>query len=177
MTLPDPEYRALAFEVCTAFDRAGIVAVLSGGGAATIYAPSSYQSSDLDFVADFYGVEQVGVQVVLELGFVSKGRIWEKPGVLYTLDFPKGPLGIGDEYIQKWDTLLEGDAILHIITPTDSVKDRLAAFLHWNDFSGLEQALAVAAAQAIDLQEVRRWCEAESGSAKFAQFIERLQRP
>ena len=30
------------------------------------------------------------------------------------------------------------------MTPTDSVKDRLAAYYHWNDQQALEQAIMVA---------------------------------
>lgn len=40
----------VAFAVGTALERAGITAVLTGGSAATFYAPDAYQSSDLDFL-------------------------------------------------------------------------------------------------------------------------------
>jgi hypothetical protein len=43
----------VAFAVCTALDRDGITAVLTGGSAATFYAPEAYQSEDADFVLSF----------------------------------------------------------------------------------------------------------------------------
>lgn len=39
----DSSLRDVAFEVCTALDRVGVTAVLSGGGAATLYAPHAIQ--------------------------------------------------------------------------------------------------------------------------------------
>ena len=44
----------VAFAVCTALARAGVTAVLSGGGAATFYAPEAIQSYDLDFILEVY---------------------------------------------------------------------------------------------------------------------------
>lgn len=42
-----------AYEVGTVLDRAGVVAVLTGGSAATFYAAHSYQSHDLDFASRY----------------------------------------------------------------------------------------------------------------------------
>ena len=44
----------LALIVCTALERVGQTAILTGGGAATFYAPEAYQSRDLDFVFEFW---------------------------------------------------------------------------------------------------------------------------
>ena len=43
----------VAFAVCTALHTNGGVAVLTGGSAATYYAPDAYQSRDLDFLHAF----------------------------------------------------------------------------------------------------------------------------
>lgn len=50
----------VATAVCSALDRTGITAVLTGGSAATYYAPEAYQSSDIDFVAVRFGPTQPG---------------------------------------------------------------------------------------------------------------------
>ena len=63
--------RELAFIVCTALDRKGATAVLTGGGAATIYSAEAYKSRDLDFVLSFGG--EVGVCEEWEDGWVGKG--------------------------------------------------------------------------------------------------------
>jgi hypothetical protein len=57
----------IAFAVCTALERAGFVAVLTGGSAATFYAPDAYQSKDLDFVITLRG--QAGEEALKAIGF------------------------------------------------------------------------------------------------------------
>ncbi len=164
--------REVAFAVCTAFDHHGIVAVLSGGGAATIYAPNDYQSRDIDWVTEWRG--HGGQQVLNKLGYVLQGQQYVHTSNPFTLDFPPGPLMVGDDEIQKWDTLFEGSQLLHVISPTDSVRDRLAAYLHWNDVPSLEVALAVARHQPIDLPLVEEWCRREGRPDRFEVFRRRL---
>jgi hypothetical protein len=55
------------------------------------------------------------------------------------------------------------------------VKDRLAAFFHWNDKQSFEQALMVAEAQNIDLEAVRQWSKSEGAESKFQIFEQRLR--
>lgn len=118
----------------------------------------------------------MGLEVIRSLGFESKGRVYAKPGVYYTLDFPPGPLAVGAEVLTRWDSLKEGDRVLHILRPTDCVKDRLAAYIHWRDESSLDQALAVARRQTVSLDEIGKWCSGEGGERHYAQFLARLQR-
>ena len=61
------------------------------------------------------------------------------------------------------------------MTPTDSVKDRLAAYYHWNDQQALEQAIMVAKVQKINLREVKRWSEKEGHAEKYKDFLNRLR--
>ncbi len=63
---------------------------------------------------------------------------------------------------------------LSLLSPTDCVKDRLAAFYHWNDLQCLEQALLVAEAKKVDLKEVQRWSVAENKSVEFQRIRRRL---
>lgn len=63
---------------------------------------------------------------------------------------------------------------LRILSPTDCVKDRLAAFYHWDDPQSLEQALMVAERRRIDLKEVERWSKVEGNLNKYNVFIKRL---
>ncbi len=62
-----------------------------------------------------------------------------------------------------------------MITPTDCVKDRLAAYYYCNDPQSLEQALMMAQAQEIDLGEIRRWSKKEGRADKYADFLNRLK--
>jgi len=54
------------------------------------------------------------------------------------------------------------------------VKDRLAAYYHWGDLPSLEQAVLVAKANDVDLNEIERWSEVEGASDKLENFLERL---
>lgn len=163
----------VAFEVGTALADANVVAVLSGGGAAATYAPEAYQTQDLDFILQS---ARVKVDPILELGFRPRGRsgMYEHPDIPFTLEFPGGPLAVGDEVVREWMTLREADRQLNILTPTDCVRDRLAAAIHWKDEKSIEQALAVARRHSTDLSTIENWCRAEGGDAVFQSFMGRL---
>jgi hypothetical protein len=133
----------VAFAVCTALDDAGIKAILTGGSAATFYAPDAYQSSDLDFVITFRGGGD-GAGALAALGYRPEAGAYVHRESQLPIEFPPGPLMIGDDHITRWATVERGGGErLHVLSPTDSCRDRLAALLFWQDFSGLEQALAV----------------------------------
>lgn len=167
--------RDLAFIVCTALAEAGETAVLTGGSAATVYAPEAYESQDLDFIfTQWSAIANPSAKPLLDLGFTLKGGAYVHSQSPFTLEFPPGPLAVGEEHITSWNTLREGDMVLHILSPTDCVRDRLAWFLFNNDYNSLEQALAVAKKQTINLLVVKRWCIAQGEGTKFKLFLNRL---
>ena len=173
----DSSLRAVAFIVCTALDRAGLTAVLTGGGAATVYAPSAYQSRDLDFVLQFRGSTSEGPRALSLLGYRLSGNVYVHEESELTLDFPPGPLMVGGDVLGRWDTLREDELLLHIIDPTDSCRDRLAGFVFWNDRGSLHQALAVASSERtrVDLERIRDWCRREGKKEGFHEFERRLR--
>ncbi|RJQ45308.1 MAG: hypothetical protein C4538_08765 [Nitrospiraceae bacterium] len=61
------------------------------------------------------------------------------------------------------------------MTSTDSIKDRLAAYYHWNYIQALEQAIMVANEQKSDIGEVRRWSLKEGHKDKFQHFLDELK--
>jgi hypothetical protein len=166
----------VAFAVCTALSRAGYTTVLTGGSAATYYAPAAYQSKDLDFVITLQG--KAGEDALASLGFKRKGDFYEHAKSPFPLEFPPGPLGIGEDLVTTWSTIKRKREVLHVLTPTDCCRDRLASYLFWNDFSGLEQALAVhrAQPQQVDLKAVKAWCRREGHAQKYELFSSRLSR-
>ncbi len=168
--------RELAFIVCTALDHAGSQAVLTGGGAATVYAPETCQSLDIDFVFSFWSaVESVSANPLFELGFERENSLYRHPKNPITVEFPAGPLKVGADDILHWDTLKENSQLLHILTPTDCVRDRLAWYLFADDYASLEQAVSVALKHQIDLELVGSWCAREGESKKFEAFLHRLR--
>jgi hypothetical protein len=161
----------VAFAVCTGLDAVGTRAVLTGGSAATFYAPSAYQSRDADFVITMTASPQAATAAMTGLGFTEAGGIYShQSGNMFTVEFPPGPLAVGGDLIDGHDTVRRDGEVLYVLTRTDSVCDRLAGFYHWNDRSALAAAVAVAGSGAVDLQAIERWSGREGMTAKFAEF-------
>lgn len=95
----------VAFIVCTALDRSGIRAVLTGGSAATYWSPEVYQSRDADFVLNFGSEERSVVEVMQALGYRSNGGTWTHKRSTFTVDFPGGPLAIGHDLVKDFDRI------------------------------------------------------------------------
>jgi hypothetical protein len=174
----------VAFAVCTALDRARIEAVLTGGSAAVHYAPSVMQSYDADFILEF-GVPGSAVAAALAtIGFSPhKNGFFAHPSSRFTVEFPAGPLAIGSEILRSFSTERRGDEVLHVLSPTDAVRDRFMAFYAWGDISALTASLAVAWAigDAFQLEVFERWATRESNHdisyppARLAIFLERFR--
>jgi hypothetical protein len=159
----------VAFHVCTALEGASVTAVLTGGSAATFYAPDAYQSRDIDFVITVWAPN--AERALLDAGFTRDIDCYVHPDTVFPIEFPQGPLMVGDDHIRTWNTVRRDSEVLNVLTPTDSCRDRLAAFLFWNDFSGLEQALSVCRARSdVDLDAVRSWCR-RTGHLKKWQLL------
>lgn len=164
--------RDVAFTVCTALHDAGVEAVLTGGSAATVYAPRAHQSRDLDFIITFRKSVTDAGGVLESMGYRQVHDHYEHMNNPLILEFPGGPLAIGGELIVRWNTMRKGRRLLNIITPTDCVRDRLAGFLFWHDRGSLDQALAVSRTvrDDIDMGVVRRWCRKEGKDAEWREF-------
>lgn len=172
--IPSMTLIEVAFELGTAFKESNITAVLCGGSAATFYAPEAYQSRDLDFVLSMWTNEATVLEIIKGFGFSQVGRTFASNQTPFTLDFPKGPLSVGEDPITSWNTVKKGTQELQVIRPEDSVKDRLAAYFYWNDYPGLSQAVAVASTTIIDTKEIENWARREGELEKFGDFIRRL---
>ncbi len=147
--------------------RAGIDVVLSGGSAVTIYSENKYISKDLDLV-NVYAANRRKIKTVMsELGFQEEGRYFTHAETKLFIEFPAGPLAIGEEPVKEIVEREVSTGTLRIISPTDCVKDRLAAYYNWNDKQCLVQAKYVSQRQDVDLEEVRAWSEREGMLAKF----------
>jgi hypothetical protein len=175
----------LATTVSVELERQKIVATLSGGSAVSIYTDNNYLSEGLDFVTIAL-VEEL--RTALEpLGFKHTGRprlsVFEHPATSWYLEFPPAPLSFGGTYIDPSQCALvdTGLGSLRIITPTQSVMDRLIAAAVWNEPQSLEQALLVVEFQhdKIDWDELDRWVGVEgiSGDKEILEFYERVGRP
>jgi hypothetical protein len=174
----DDTLRVVAFKICTALQEAGLTVVLTGGSAATVYAPNAYQSLDLDFVVQFNRTPlQAGERALHELGYSEEKGMYVHRKNPFTIDFLEHPLSIGEEAIVSWTTLREEGMYLHILSPTDSCRDRLAHFLFWNDRAALAQAVAIAREQDVDVASIEAWCGRLSMIRKYRDFERMLNYP
>jgi hypothetical protein len=152
----------------------GISTVLSGGATVSIYSSGRYVSRDLDLVNVQSKRRRVIHEAMNEIGFLEVGRYFNHPNSPFTVEFPPGPLSVGQEPVKRVDEIRLSTGILQIISPTDCVKDRLAAYYHWGDQQCLIQASLVAQEHRVDLEEIRRWSHAEGKLREFEKIRPKL---
>ena len=151
--------------------------MLTGGSAATYYAPAVYQSADLDFILQFGGTPQreAAAKALRDLGYAEHGGTYVHATNNLSLEFPPGPLAVGSDVIREWRTVRKRGLLLHVLTPTDSVRDRLIGFYAWNDRASLDAALGVARAQRIDVNKVSTWSAREGYADRLKEFLRLLR--
>jgi len=160
--------------VCAHLAGQGIQVVLSGGAAVAIYSDNRYVSQDVDLV-NLYQVRHTILREQMKvLGFDEEGRYFRHPESNTLVEFPPGPLAVGAEPVVNTHSLQLPTGVLQLISPTDCIKDRLAAYYHWGDRQALAQAVLVAAHQRFDMEEVTRWSRAEGHARAFRTFRDSL---
>ena len=110
-----------------------------------IHSEGLYRSGDLDMVLDRHRRSDV-TAALKEIGFVpGKSRYFKHPECehLY-LEFPPGPVELGEEHpVFPPAEIPVEERILHSLSPTDCVKDRLAAYIYWQVQANFRQAVLV----------------------------------
>lgn len=148
----------------------GIRAVLTGGACVAIHT-GTYVSKDADFVLQTAVSQRILDEALLQLGFVREGAEYVHAEVPFWVEFPPGPLSIGDDLAIEPAELTVGRLKTLGLSATDSCRDRLAAFFHWNDRQALALAVKIAKARRVDLDQIRRWSDHEGKSAEFGEFL------
>jgi hypothetical protein len=159
----DTSLNELAVLVSQALEAAGIAATLSGGGAISLYSANEYESCDLDFVTS--ARTNTIAAAIAPLGFsrAPGARQFEHPETDYYVEFPPGPLSFGETVVRDDEatTLQTEFGPLRIVTPTQSVMDRLAAYISWTDNPSFDQAIMVARRHPIDWPALYEWARLE----------------
>jgi hypothetical protein len=154
----------------------GIDVVLSGGACVSIYSSDRYVSMDLDFVNVHFAKRRDIRTAMEEIGFQEEGRHFANPDAELVIEFPPGPLAVGEEPVKEIEERQLTTGVLRMISPTECVKDRLAAYYHWGDLQCLEQARLVAEANVVDLEELERWSRIEGKLDEYERIKDRLSR-
>lgn len=159
--------------VCATLESHGIRVVLSGGAVVSIYSDDEYASYDLDFVVT--GLARRVEAAMQELGFRESGRHWRHPETPYWVEFPPGPVQVGDSIATEFAERSTPLGVLRLLAPTECVMDRLTGYYHWSDPQCLEQAVAVARRHPIDLPRIEAWSRRAGAAPRYRTFAERLR--
>jgi len=165
----------LACLIHESFRRHGVQAVLTGGACVSIYTENRYLSNDLDFVLEIISQVPLAETAMRSLNFRREGRYFRHIGTPFIVEFLPPPVSVGDEPVREILDIRRKGRRLRLLSPTDCVKDRLAAFYHWNDRPSLRQAVMVCRDQIVDMDEIRRWSRHEGMSEKFQFFRRNLR--
>jgi len=155
--------------------RAGIRAVLTGGACAGIHSGGKYSSVDADFVLEGE-VERGELDAALAtLGFRRSGDRYVHPATPFYVEFPRGPLAIGaDDRIRPIERV-SGSRRYLTLSATDSCRDRLAAFYHWNDRQSLDVAILIARSNRIRWGVIEGWSKAEGYTGRYEEFLKSVR--
>ena len=164
----------LAAYICSELLSNGIRCVLSGGACVAIYSKNKFMSYDLDFIDNAFTPRKKIKEVLGKIGFYEENRYFKHKKTEYFIEFPSGPLSVGSEPVKEICELEFSTGKLLIISATDCVKDRLAAYFYWDDLQSLEQAILVSQMNFIDFKEIQRWVKAEKQETKFYDVRKKL---
>lgn len=156
--------------------RKGVRAVLTGGACASLHTRGAYQSADVDFVLSGRVTRMQLDAAMATVEFERIGDHYVHPRARFFVEFPNGPLAIGSDYsIRPIEYAIRGTRAL-VLSPTDSCRDRLAAFFHWNDRQSLAVALTIARRNRVNLALLRRWSAGDGHENRFDEFLTELKR-
>lgn len=150
----------LTAHVQGALHKVGIETVLSGGSCVSIWSENAYISNDIDLVIDGFSWRTRLRATMLDIGFVGKNRHFVHPRSPWFIEFPNGPLAVGEERPKEIVELSLRTGILRLLSPTDCVKDRLSWWIHGRDRSSLEQAISVIRHAEVDQMSCGAGCAA-----------------
>jgi hypothetical protein len=172
--IKDMSQAELAAFIQDSLEIEGIEVVLSGGSAVAFYSSDKYVSKDLDLININFVRRNKLKSVMDTLGFHEEGRYFLHSETHFFVEFPDGPLSVGEEPIKAISEFELATGTLRVVSATDCVKDRLCAYYFCNDHQGLLQAVLVAQSQDVDLTEIKRWSKAEGKEQEYKTFEQRL---
>jgi hypothetical protein len=86
--------------VCSYLREIRIEVILSGGGCVYIYTDNRYVSLDLDFIENPRTNRRRSREVLSRIGFSEEKRYFKHPNTRFFLEFPEGPITVGNEAVK-----------------------------------------------------------------------------
>lgn len=162
--------KEFAAVVVKQLEKHGISCVLVGGACVSIYTDEKHASKDLDFVSP-NSHESIAL-ALKEIGFERKDRYFKHEDCELYVEFPTGPVGIGNQAPVKAEgKLTVNKTTITLYSPTQSVMDRLAAWFHWNDRRSLIHAIWICEKHPVNMMKIKRWAAKENSADKFEIFF------
>lgn len=167
--------KEFAAAVVKQLEKHGISCVLVGGACVSIYTEEKYASRGLDFISP-YSHDAIA-KALSEIGFKKHGRYFHHPNSELYVEFPSGPIAIGESTPVKPEGQIKvGRTTVNMFSPTQCVMDRLAAWFHWSDRRSLIHALWVCEKHPVSLDKIKRWAKKEGQTDKLNQFIQEYKK-
>lgn len=163
-----------AIAVAKALKEKDIDVILTGGAVVSIYSEGKYVSKDADFLS--MTDHQIIKQAMFDLGFKNLGKDFYHDDCKFTVEFPGYELVIGDKPMKPKGKIKSGMFTLKLLSPTQCVMDRLAAFYHWKDRQSLQQAIMVAQNHPVKLKAIEVWSAKEGMMDRYKVFLEALKK-
>jgi len=163
----------LAAIVATHLSECGIEVVLVGGLAVEIYSDNIYLTKDIDLIDVSYQRPAELHKAMAAIDFEKKGRIFVNRTTDITVEFPSGPISVGDELVTNTTVVKTPAGEIPVLLVGDVIKDRMAAYFHWQDKPSLVQALAVLVKHPEEQLKIEAFCESE-GSPETVALIRNL---
>ncbi len=157
----------LAAIVTNHLQQQGIEVVLVGGLAVEIYTHNLYLTKDIDMVNTNYQRSQTLHKAMAELGFSKQGRVYVNATTDITIEFPPGPLSVGNELIRTTTVASMAHGNIPILRVEDVIKDRLAAYIHWGDRQSLVQATAILLTHQLTPAAFQDFCINEKAQTEY----------
>jgi hypothetical protein len=152
----------LAAIVAEHLKQRSITVVLVRGLAVEIYSENLYLTKDIDMVDMSYQAPALLDQAMAEIGFSKQGRVYVNDTTDICVEFPSGPLSVGERLITETTVFESNAGEIPILFAKDVIKDRLAAYFHWQDKPSLVQAVAVMIKHPIASNELKSFCQSEN---------------
>jgi hypothetical protein len=156
--------------------RADIRAVLTGGACANYYSRGAHLSLDADFVLVEPCTTDDLDRALSGLGFERRRDRYVHGRMPFVVEFPRGPLGIGEDFRIRPVWLRRRGARTLALSATDACRDRLAAFYHWADRQSLAVAVSIASRNRVSLAKIRAWSRSEGHLESYRVFLKERAR-